>query len=98
MIQRKPQPVPFWSKLFYLIPEVDAIIDSYEKENKRLKKALFTALALMARNRKYWFSELLKQESCKISPHPKFVKRYTQKSNICQKAELKLRANAEEYK
>ena len=71
--------------------EVNATLEEKNKEILRLRKSLYTALALMAKGRKFWFSILYEQECACITPAIAMVHRYKRKFEICQRAERECR-------
>ena len=80
------------------IASMEAGLHQDEKEIRRLKRALFIALAYKAKYKKYWYCELLEQEGSKILSDNKKAKKYNAIIKMCQKCEAKYRAKAEEYK
>lgn len=67
-------------------------------EVRRLKRALFIAHAIKARFKWWWMSECKHNESCKLSPDPRKIKKFTNSAWVCSKSQEKCRAKAEEYK
>lgn len=67
-------------------------------EVRRLKRALFIAHAIKAKFKWWWMSECKHNESCKLLPDTREIKKFTNCAWICSKSQDKCRAKAEEYK
>ena len=67
-------------------------------ENRRLKRALFIAHAIKAKFKWWWMSECKHNESCKLFPDTRKIKKFTNSAWVCSKSQEKCRAKAEEYK
>ena len=67
-------------------------------EVRRLKRALFIAHAIKAKFKWWWMSECKHNESCKLLPNPREIKKFTNSAWVCSKSQEKCRAKAEDYK
>ena len=67
-------------------------------ENRRLRRALFIAHAIKAKFKWWWMSECKHNESCKLLPDQRKIKKFTNSAWVCSKSQEKCRAKAEEYK
>ena len=84
--------------LYYPKSEVDAAIAELKDENRRLRRALFIAHAIKAKFKWWWMSECKHNESCKLFPDTRKIKKFTNSAWVCSKSQEKCRAKAEEYK
>jgi hypothetical protein len=93
----------------YFKSEVDAEIESLKASHyaemvdagmreRRLKRALFIAHAIKAKFKWWWITECKHNESCKILPDPRKIKKFTNTAWVCSKSQEKCRAKAEEYR
>ena len=72
-------------------------VDAGMRERK-LRRALFIAHAIKAKFKWWWMSECKHNESCKLFPDPRKIKKFTNSAWVCAKSQEKCRAKAEEYK
>jgi hypothetical protein len=73
------------------------MVDAGMRE-RRLKRALFIAHAIKAKFKWWWITECKHNESCKILPDPRKIKKFTNTAWVCSKSQEKCREKAEEYK
>ncbi len=72
-------------------------VDAGMRERK-LRRALFIAHAIKAKFKWWWMSECKHNESCKLRPDPRKIKKFTNSAWVCSKSQKKCRAKAEQYK
>ena len=65
---------------------------------RRLRRALFIAHAIKAKFKWWWMSECKHNESCKLLPDQRKIKKFTNSAWVCSKSQEKCRAKAEQYK
>ena len=93
----------------HLLDEKDAEIESLKASHyaemvdagmreRRLRRALFIAHAIKAKFKWWWMSECKHNESCKLFPDTRKIKKFTNSAWVCSKSQEKCRAKAEEYK
>ena len=72
-------------------------VDAGMRERK-LRRALFIAHAIKAKFKWWWMSECKHNESCKLRPDPRKIKKFTNSAWVCSKSQEKCREKAEQYK
>ena len=83
---------------YYDAEDVDAELAEKDAEIRRLQRALFIAHAIKAKFKWWWMSECKHNESCKLFPDPRKIKKFTNSAWACSKSQDKCRAKAEEYR
>jgi len=73
------------------------MVDAGMRE-RRLRRALFIAHAIKAKFKWWWMSECKHNESCKLFPDTRKIKKFTNSAWVCSKSQEKCRAKAEEYR
>lgn len=86
------------AKLESVQASMDADLIDAGMENRRLKRALFIAHAIKAKFKWWWMSECKHNESCKLFPDQRKIKKFTNSAWVCSKSQERCRVKAEQYK